>query len=81
MSVGMPIITTDVGDANLQVINNENGYIVYDFNEMVDCIEKYIKDSSLIKSHSIRGFEIYNNFFTIENMIKKYQDLIEGDIN
>jgi glycosyltransferase len=76
MSVGMPIITTDVGDANLQVINGENGFIVNKSSEMANCIEVYIKDHSLIKDHSMRGFEIYNNFFTIDKMIRKYQSLI-----
>ena len=76
MSVGMPIVTTDVGDANLQVVSGENGFIVNNLDEMANCIEVYIKDYSLIRKHSINGFEIYNNFFTIDKMINKYQNLI-----
>jgi len=79
MSIGMPVITTDVGDADKQIFMSENGYIVNNHIEMADYMEMYINDISLIKKHSDKGFEIYNHLFTIDKMINKYQDLIEGD--
>ena len=79
MSVGMPVITTDVGDAYMQIENNYNGYIVNSLDEMVIAIERYINNTQLIEEHAHNGKIIYNNKFTKDKMIEQYQRLIDED--
>lgn len=76
MSVGMPIITTDVGDAGYQVENNKNGFIVNNSDELAIAIERYLSDYQLIIEHAKNGFQVYNKKFTIDKMISKYQELL-----
>ncbi len=79
MSIGMPIVTTDVGDAHIQVNNGINGFIVNTPYAMALAIEKYILNFSLIAEHSKNGYEIYQNYFTDNKMLMQYQALIDKD--
>lgn len=75
MSVGMPIITTNVGDASLQV--SDNGFIVDNPDEMALALEKYFLNTNLIKEHSIKSHEIFEKNFTMEKMITSYEKVLE----
>ncbi|RXJ69001.1 hypothetical protein CRV08_06100 [Halarcobacter ebronensis] len=79
MSMGMPVITTDVGDASMQVKNSVNGFIISDGKEMSMAIKKYLDNPKLIDEHSKNGIDIFVSSFTIEKMISKYQKLVDGE--
>lgn len=79
MSVGMPIITTDVGDAFMQVENDKNGFIIKDAEELAEALEKYIISGELIEKHSKKSIETYRTKFTKDKMITSYKELIERD--
>lgn len=79
MSIGMPIITTDVGDAYMQVNHGINGFIVNSPYAMALAIKKYILNFSLIAEHSKNGYKIYQNYFTDNKMLMQYQALIDKD--
>ncbi|MDD3324203.1 MAG: glycosyltransferase [Sulfurospirillaceae bacterium] len=79
MSVGMPVITTDVGDAHIQVQNGVNGFIIDGAESMASAIEKYMLDATLVAEHAKNGYEIYRCNFTDDKMLKQYQALIDKD--
>ncbi|WP_041960417.1 glycosyltransferase family 4 protein [Sulfurospirillum arsenophilum] len=79
MSVGMPVVTTDVGDAHKQVKNGVNGFIVDSPEAMALAIQKYILLPNLIIEHAQNGYAIYKNDFTRDKMIGQYQELISKD--
>ena len=79
MSHQLPVITTDVGDAHLQIENAHSGYIINTEKEMATKIEEYIENRNLIIEHGNHGYEIFKNRFTMKKMIDQYQKLIDGE--
>lgn len=77
MSFSMPVLTTDVGDAYMQVEDGKSGYIIQDKKQLADALQRYLDDPNLIRLHGARGYEIYNERFTINKMINNYQKLVD----
>lgn len=79
MSYQMPVITTDVGDAHLQIKNGKNGYIVNNVLQFANAIEIYLQNKEMILQHGDYGHEIFKNRFTLDKMIEEYQKLVDGE--
>jgi len=82
MSVGLPVITTNAGGVEEQIINNENGYIVNqnDLDDLVNKVKIFYKNRDKIKVFGHCAYEHFNKNFKIKTMIEKYNKLLKkGD--
>jgi glycosyltransferase involved in cell wall biosynthesis len=77
MSFGMPVITTDVGDAKEQVLDSKNGYIIYDEESLAQKILFYKNNISLIQEHGEMSRKIFMEKFTLQIMINEYIKIFE----
>jgi len=79
MSVGLPVITTDAGGVNEQIVNGLNGYIIKQNNihDFVEKINYFYKDKNKIKEFGRFSYEHFNKNFRVEVMIKKYNILFK----
>ncbi|PPB76496.1 glycosyltransferase [Campylobacter hyointestinalis] len=78
MNAYMPVITTNVGDADVQIQNGKSGFIVDNIEDIAKKILYYYQNREIIVSHGENAYKIFNEKFKIDKMIKKYQDLIDG---
>jgi glycosyltransferase involved in cell wall biosynthesis len=79
MACGLPVITTDMCIAGLELINNDdNGYIVPVGNimELAEKADKILRDEKLIKSMSYRSIAKISNY-TFEDMAKIHFDILK----
>lgn len=60
MSMGLPVVGTDVGAISEAVIEGQNGFIVHpkDPDALAEAMSEYIKTPGLITSHSRKALEI-----------------------
>jgi len=77
MSMNMPVITTNVGDAHMQIENGINGFIIENEKDMAEKITNYANNNSLVIEHGIKSSEFYNKRFTLNKMIENYTSIIE----
>jgi glycosyltransferase involved in cell wall biosynthesis len=65
LAAGLPIITTDVGDAHNRVKQNKNGFILktHDAEELATVMEKYLISPDLINQHASESRMIYKSNF------------------
>lgn len=81
-SVGVPVISTDVGSVASVVINNENGFIVpKDFDNMdyVRCIESIIDNYVRFANAAINCAHLFNAERVTKNVIKNIDELLKKD--
>jgi len=80
MAMGKPIVATDLDGIKEAVINGETGLLVPPKNPklLADAIRQLIKDRNKWKQMGIRGREIIEQKYRLDNMIKKYEDLYNG---
>ncbi len=71
MSVGMPIIISNVGGASEAVINGENGYLVdnQDLNTITNAVKNFTIDPQLIDKMGLKSRELYLNCFESKKMV------------
>lgn len=77
-SIGLPIISTNVGGVSEIVEGNYNGFISsnMEIDNYANCIEKFLNLSSTqIETMKCNALEIYNSKFTIDRMEKEYINL------
>jgi glycosyltransferase involved in cell wall biosynthesis len=78
MSVGIPVIASDIADNRKIVIDGENGYLFRSDNhaELADILQKMIGESSerLFDMGEV-GREMARNKYNVIKMAKAYQDL------
>ena len=75
MSVGIPVISTNIGGIPEQIVNNESGYIIEagDINVLAEKINfLLINENSLIKLGKNSRLE-YINRFKLENIVKQIE--------
>jgi glycosyltransferase involved in cell wall biosynthesis len=81
ISVGLPIIATDVTGNNEIVINNHNGYLFNTVDEAVESINKLYHNRERLSEMSIQSKKLFKAKFTIESMIGElvlvYNELIK----
>lgn len=70
MSYGIPVVSYDVGGISEQVINNKNGYLVTNEDEMVKKIQYLIDNKKEIERMG-KSAEKNRNKFPIDMMVKK----------
>lgn len=77
MGCGMPIISTKVGAIPETVIENFNGFLLNDFNseKIIEIIQKYLNNPSLIVEHSTNSILLYNKFFSSKQFLKRMDNL------
>lgn len=77
MALGCPIIATRVGGVPKVIINGENGSLVEPKNPKVlgSEIIRVLSDSNLRKKYSKNGKKVFNEKFTADIMMRKYEHL------
>ena len=80
MSVGLPIIASDVVGNCDTIVSGQSGYLykLNDLEEAVAKIKKLSKSNNLRKRFSLASFERQRNFFSKELMIKQYEKLYKN---
>lgn len=78
MSVGMPVIATNVGGTDEQIQDGTNGFIIPadDINMMADKFIYFIENKSEIEVFGKKSYEIFNSKFTIDKMMSSYIKLL-----
>jgi len=79
MSVGMPIISVNVGGVIEQIINEYNGFIVnkYDLDDFVKKVIYFLDNKEKIEEMGNNGYLHFNSSFSIEKMINNYHKELE----
>src|ERR1035437_2925451 len=79
MALEKPVIATSGGGTNEIVMDNKTGFLVNPSNpkELAEKIEILLNDAHLCKSMGLAGIELVKNKFSIDQMLKKYNDLYE----
>jgi len=83
MAIGRPIITTDVPGCKETVINGYNGYLILprDVNSLVDAMENFIKNPSLILKMGKASRKLVEEKFDVlkvnEKLISYIEELIK----
>ncbi|MCD4756712.1 MAG: glycosyltransferase family 4 protein [Arcobacteraceae bacterium] len=81
MSVGMPIISAQAGGVLEQIQIGKNGFVVAqdDLDDFVQKIIFFIENKSRISEFGSQSYKIFNEKFTINNMVKNYQKIIDKE--
>jgi glycosyltransferase involved in cell wall biosynthesis len=79
MAVGKPVIATSVGGNPELIRNGENGYLVppQDAPALGRRIEEFVVNRDKIEPMGKKGRTIAEQMFSLEVMIKNYQDLYQ----
>jgi glycosyltransferase involved in cell wall biosynthesis len=77
MTVGTPVIATDVGDMAKALRYDQGGYVVRSSNEhdIADCILEVLKDPDQAKKRSSTSFQMVLETYSASSMTNKYHDL------
>lgn len=78
-AASLPIVATDVGGNRQVVKHGTNGLLVKhgDATSLYNAIKKMIMDEAMRKEFGCKSFDLFINNFTIETMIKKYEDIYQ----
>ena len=78
MSIGLPIISTDTGGVNEQVINNQNGFIIKNNDpiKLSNKIEFFFENKKKLEIMGRESYKIFNDKFALNKMIKSYNNLL-----
>lgn len=81
MSVGLPIVSTKVGGIAKQIKDGLNGFVIEqnDFNTFSKKIEFFIENRNEIKKFGNESYKLFNRSFTIDSMVKCYNNIIFGE--
>lgn len=78
MACGAPLIARDSG-GNPEIFEHEKtGLLFNDFDELVDCMIKAVKDPGWIKQIGYAGWQSAKDKFTIENYSSKVNEIINA---
>lgn len=77
MSIGLPIISTNVGGTKEQIIDGYNGFLIENgnTNDFVKRIKFFLEDRNKIREFGNNGYVLFNENFTIGKMIKDYNKI------
>ena len=80
MSMGLPVIGTDVGDVKYLIKEEYNGYIIDigDYNKIAKRIEQLLEDDRTFKKFQENSLLKIRKEFSIEKMTNSYLTLIDG---
>ncbi len=75
MSIGLPLILTDVGGCNELIC--ENGFLVNpELDEVIYAIKEFLEDKELIKEYGEKSYELFNTSFSLKKMHYEYVNLL-----
>jgi L-malate glycosyltransferase len=79
MSLGKPIIGTNVGGIPEQVVHGVNGFIVPpgDPKALADSIDRLLADPALLAAYGQKGYERYQEKFALAGMLRDTVDIYE----
>jgi len=73
MSLGKPVITSNVGGVNEMVISGWNGYALDNVAEQfADKIRLVLNNEDLYAGFSKHSLELFKQKFTVEKMVEEY---------
>ena len=79
LSMGLPVVATDVSGISEQVIHGYNGYLVpwKDINKLADTLKECIENSENLKILGKNSLKLFEEKFTIEEMFMSTVNLYE----
>ncbi len=82
MAAGVPVIATNVGGNKEVVLHEETGLLVpeRDSKELADAINIVLKNKEKANLFSINGLIRVKQYFSLDQMVKKYERLYEGHL-
>lgn len=82
LSVGLPIIASDVGDIKF-LVRNENGVLLQPENitQISESILKLSSDQSLIEKYKSASRRLFEEDFTVNQMVKRIEALYLEELN
>lgn len=80
MAAGMPVVATRVGGNPELVINGTTGYLVppADSKALAEAILALLKNPAKARSMGVAGKKLVEKKFTVEAMVKSYEDLYQS---
>ncbi len=83
LSMGLPIITTDVPGCRETIEDEVNGYLIKDKDEkaLAEAIEKFIKNRDLIYSMGLKSRELAESKFDVNKVVEVIIDELELSVN
>jgi len=76
LSYGKPVISSDVGGISEIVLNNENGYVINNEDEIFTEKIKYIlENDNIYQKFSDKSNEIFQNKLTVNEMVAQYLNI------
>ncbi len=83
MSVGLPILASDVGDIRYMIDNNVNGILLdpSNVNQLADAMNSVITDKDLRRSMGQNSRIKFRNEFTLEKMVDSIEEVYKSVIN
>lgn len=77
MASSVPVVATDVGSLSDLIINGENGFLVPSSSPelLARAILTIVKDEELANKMAKNTHEIASRYFSLENMVKGYEEL------
>lgn len=84
MSIGLPIVASNVGGNRELVIDGENGYLINDLKELKLALTNLVEQEKLRDSFGMKSKDRFESFFTEEKCIKNtkevYKKIIGGEL-
>ena len=83
LSMGLPVITTDVPGCRETIEDEVNGYLIKDKDEkaLAEAIEKFIKNRDLIYSMGLKSRELAESKFDVNKVVEVIIDELELSVN
>ena len=81
MMAKKPVVAANHGGLTEIVVNNETGFLVEPNNKMAlkEALEKLIDNSELRATFGEKGFQRATKNFSIENYVRKIEDILENN--
>ncbi|MDK0606746.1 glycosyltransferase family 4 protein [Clostridium perfringens] len=78
----VPVIATNIGGTNEEIINNVNGYLIErgNLNKFIEKILILFNNKKLLNNMGENAFEIYNKKFNLKNYVDKHKKIYEENI-
>jgi glycosyltransferase involved in cell wall biosynthesis len=79
MASGKPIVATDISGNRDAVENGHTGFLVppRDPKELANALKKLLEDEALRRKMGAMGYEKFQNQFTLNRMVREYENLYE----